>query len=137
MAIASRRPLPPALRDFDRQQRERVRASLDVVRSTRRPNFGRAPIAPPPTDPTRCRWCSRRLIALIDGDPANYCQGGCQRNDLHSYLGDCRECGREFETGQPSAVLCFECDVKDSAPYAAPTDDHHDPRDRYYTRHRR
>lgn len=57
-----------------------------------------------------CRWCSSRLSTYSDGTP--YCQAGCAGNDNPSYLKDCQECGREFETGAKAATFCWECDTR-------------------------
>jgi hypothetical protein len=74
-----------------------------------------APTAPMPEDPALCRWCGGQLRALVDGEPADYCQAGCQTNDTHTHVGHCEECRRQFETGRPlmSATFCHECDRRD------------------------
>lgn len=79
-------------------------------RSRRR---GLAELPPLPTDPVVCRWCGGRLRALLEGEPATYCQNRCATNDAAPYFGHCDECGADFWTGKVSASTCYECDQAD------------------------
>lgn len=65
--------------------------------------------APMPADPLTCRWCGGRLRALLEGQPATYCERGCDRNDQATYTVDCHDCGRPFKTGTAYAVRCHGC----------------------------
>lgn len=95
---------------LDTHLREQNRELLEPVRSPKQ----WAPMAPMPGDPAVCRWCGGRLRALVDGEPADYCQNGCAKNSDHPYLGHCSECGRNFETGRPlmQASLCSACEPR-------------------------
>lgn len=63
---------------------------------------------PMPTDRTVCRWCDGRRVKVQD-EYEWICPAGCAANDQAPYLGHCRECERDFDTGLRAPDLCFEC----------------------------
>lgn len=105
------------LRAFELDVMEENRRRLAPASSTRQPFRGRtwAPTAPMPKAADECRWCHCTLRALVDGEPADYCQRGCAKNDIAPFTADCADCGRQFETGEHRATLCFKCWEKDQA----------------------
>lgn len=83
---------------------------------------GTPALPPMPTTSDRCRWCGSLLLFPLP-DWA-YCQHGCAPNETAPYLGHCRECLRDFDTGKPWAERCHECEsaenVRIDASYGPP-----------------
>lgn len=100
------KPFPKTLRAFDRHLVEQNNRRNGILKGRT------APVAPMPEDPAKCRWCSGKLIALIEFEEADYCQNGCAKNDTAPFGGTCDECRREFQTGKRHALLCHDCEQR-------------------------
>lgn len=112
-------PLPASLAAFEQGQREQNTARRRVLEGPRRHRHDHAQTAPKSADPAVCRWCGRRLKALIAGEPPTFCQAGCASNDIEPYLRQCTECHREFRTGKRHTDVCYECEPKQRAEIAS------------------
>lgn len=96
-----------------------------------RRRLGKPALPPMPDKPSTCRWCRGRRLFLDAGLPW-YCPRGCAANDRAQNLGQCQECGRDFDTGHPRPVLCYPCETREMreliAGYQSP-----DPEPRVYS----
>ena len=100
---------------------------------TRR-RHSRAPLPVMPTDPWRCRWCGGRRLDVLG---TLICPAGCADNDKAPYLGHCRECERDFDTGLRLPDVCHECYESDMKAMGASYRTIHETRDYQRKEHER
>ena len=99
------------LQAFEQSVRERNRRESEPITRTSKTW---APTAPPSEDPMTCRWCGFHLIVLPDTARTVYCPGTRCSQDL-LFRCWCETCRRHFESGNPKADICWQCDSTEKA----------------------